>query len=99
MTAMAISMFAFTSTATNDISIRTMTLIIASTIAAVISGYLGYTISNGTRNQKLAAGVITGAVAFVGTYQFIGGLVSSSAAALGRSTVFTSWADLIPYYR
>ena len=77
---MATSTLVVIAAGTDGISIRTMTLFIASTIAAVIGGYLGYTISNGTHNQKLAAGVITGFVTFVGAYQFLNALVYGGSA-------------------
>jgi hypothetical protein len=81
MTAMVASTFA-AAAATDGIGLRTMVLLIASMIAATIGGCLGYTVSSGTHNQKLAAGVITGAVAFVGTYEFLNLLVLPSTTEL-----------------
>ncbi|GAA3220419.1 hypothetical protein [Actinocorallia longicatena] len=70
-------MFA-TVAASDGISVRVLLLLLASLIGGAVGGLLGYVVSNGTRNQRLAACTIGGCVAFAGTYKFLDALVPAA---------------------
>ncbi|WP_026403113.1 hypothetical protein [Actinomadura rifamycini] len=63
-------------TTADGISPRVMTLLLGSIVVALVGGFLGYIVCDGTQNKKFAAGTILAVVAFAGAYSFFNDLVS-----------------------
>jgi hypothetical protein len=62
-------------TAGDSVSLRIFTLLFGSAVVGMVAGCLVYIATDGAAKKKIAAGVLTGFVAFAGAYKFLDTLV------------------------
>lgn len=95
MLTLTTAMIAATATA-EGIDLRTMTLLIGSSVVGVGTVVLAYIGCSGTQNQRLSTSVISGFVAFVSAYTFLDLLVVSTPSPAIPSPAPTHVPSVIP---